>query len=220
MTIPLSPPGLPRVGDGSGLEQGRRIHPEELQLAFRNHAILLEGLRYDRTPTGMHYTLTHYDVPYVDPATWRLEVGGLVRRPLSLSLSDLARSPPTGVVADFHCVSGWWVEKVRWEGVPLAALLQAAEPVPEARAVRFESLDGAYEDEIDLASARAAGVLIGLRLGGRPLTPERGGPARLVVPFYYGYKSVKWLSRLSLVSERRPGYWEQRGYDSDARIRG
>jgi DMSO/TMAO reductase YedYZ molybdopterin-dependent catalytic subunit len=182
---------------------------------------LVEAPLADLAPgDGFHFYSVTGAIPRPDLDSWRLGVGGLVRRPLSLSLSDLARSPPTDVAADFHCVSGWSVEKVRWEGVPLAALLQAAEPVPEARAVRFESLDGAYEDEIDLASARAAGVLIGLRLAGRPLTPERGAPARLVVPFYYGYKSVKWLSRLSLVSERRPGYWEQRGYDSDARIRG
>ena len=68
MTTPPVVPELPRVGDASGLEPDPRMYPEELQLAFRNHAILLEALRYDRTPTGLHYTLTHYDVPPADPA--------------------------------------------------------------------------------------------------------------------------------------------------------
>ena len=76
MTPPPALPELSRVGDASGLEPDPRFYPEELQLAFRNHAILLEGLSYDRTPTGLHYTLTHYDVPHLDPATWRLNISG------------------------------------------------------------------------------------------------------------------------------------------------
>jgi DMSO/TMAO reductase YedYZ molybdopterin-dependent catalytic subunit len=75
------------------LESDSWIYPEELQLAFRNHSILLEGLRYDRTPTGMRYTLSHYDVPDVDPVTWRLCVGGLVDRSISLSLEELRSRP-------------------------------------------------------------------------------------------------------------------------------
>jgi len=169
---------------------------------------------------GFHFYSVTGSIPRPDPASWRLEVGGLVRQPLRLSLDDLAHHPPSTAVADFHCVSGWSVEGVRWDGVLLASLLDAAGPTPEAEAVRFESLDGVYEDDMDLVSARAGNVLVGLRLNGRPLTPERGAPARLVVPFYYGYKGVKWLSRLVVVSDRRPGFWEQRGYDTDARIRG
>ena len=65
------------------------ITPEELQLAARNHGMPLEALRFDVTPVGLHYLLVHYDVPVVDPTTWRLEVGGAVERPLSLSLDDL-----------------------------------------------------------------------------------------------------------------------------------
>ena len=65
-----------------------RISLEELQLAARNHALPLEALRWDLTPIGLHYLLTHYDIPDVDPASWRLEVGGLVERPLSLTLDD------------------------------------------------------------------------------------------------------------------------------------
>ena len=182
---------------------------------------LVEAPLADLAPgDGFHFYSVTGSIPRPDLGSWRLEVGGLVRNPQSLSLADLASSPASAVSADFHCVSGWSVAGVRWEGVSLPALLEAAGPAPEARAVRFESLDGAYEDDVDLGTARAPGVLIGLRLNGRPLTPERGAPARLVVPFYYGYKSVKWLSRVTVVSERRPGYWEQRGYDPDARIRG
>jgi DMSO/TMAO reductase YedYZ molybdopterin-dependent catalytic subunit len=182
---------------------------------------LVERQLADLAPgDGFHFYSVTGSVPRPDAGSWRLDVGGLVRRPLRLSLEDLRRLQLRQVTADFHCVSGWSVSSVRWAGVPVAALLDAAGLDSEARAVRFESLDGAYEDDLDLEQAAAAGVLVGLELNGRPLSVERGAPARLVVPFFYGYKGVKWLGRMVLVRERRLGYWEQRGYDADARIRG
>src|SRR6185503_11346641 len=72
-------------GEGVGLD--------ELALATRNHGMPLEALRYDVTPPGLHYVLTHYDIPAVDPASWRLEIGGAVERRLSLSLQELAGRP-------------------------------------------------------------------------------------------------------------------------------
>src|SRR6266545_2978295 len=94
---------LPVVGDGSGLEPDDRLYPEELQLAFRNHAIPLEGLRYDVTPTGLHYTLVHYDIPAVDPAAWRLTVDGAVRDPLTLTLDELQRRPVRTLRVTLEC---------------------------------------------------------------------------------------------------------------------
>src|SRR6266851_9066423 len=103
MTTPPALPKLPRVGDASGLEPDARFYPEELELAFRNHALLLEGLSYDRTPTGLHYTLTHYDVPRVDPATWRLNVSGHVSQVMSLGLEDLQRRPTRTLRMTLEC---------------------------------------------------------------------------------------------------------------------
>ena len=94
---------FPTVGDGSGLERDERLYPQELQLAFRNHAILLEGLRYDVTPTGMHYTLTHYDVPAADAADWTVTMDGAVRTPLSLSLAELQRRPARTLRVTLEC---------------------------------------------------------------------------------------------------------------------
>jgi hypothetical protein len=84
---------LPTVGDGSGIEPDRRLHPEELQLALRNKALPLEGLSYDVPPTGLHYTLIHYDIPVVNVTTWHLEVGGRYRGG-SHSLSRNCNSGP------------------------------------------------------------------------------------------------------------------------------
>src|SRR5262245_1123407 len=94
---------IPAVGDGSGLEADPRLHVEELQLAFRNKALPLEALRYDVTPTGLHYTLTHYDIPPVDLATWRLIVSGRVDIPLTLTLDQVRRRPARTLRVTLEC---------------------------------------------------------------------------------------------------------------------
>ena len=94
---------LPTVGDGSGLERGERIYPEELQLAFRNSAIPLEGLRYDVTPTGMHYKLVHYDVPAVDTYEWKLAFDGALERPRALTLTDLQSRASRTLTVTIEC---------------------------------------------------------------------------------------------------------------------
>ena len=167
---------------------------------------------------GFHFYSVTGSIPTPDPA-WTLRIDGLVDNPLSVALADFAAPNAVEVRTDFHCVSGWSVAGVRWRGLALSGLLDAARPQAEARAVRFESADGVYVDYLDIVVARARGVLIASWLNGRPLAPERGAPARLVVPFYYGYKGVKWLRRVSLVAAAGTGYWEARGYDADARIR-
>src|SRR6187401_1450930 len=79
------------------------ISVEELQLAARNHGLPLEALRYDLTPTGLHYLLTHFDIPAIDAASWRLEIGGAVTRPLSLSLDDLRARPAESRAVTLEC---------------------------------------------------------------------------------------------------------------------
>jgi len=179
----------------------------------------LEAPLGELSPTdGFHFYSVTGSIPRLESG-WRLIVDGLVDRPQSFTLGDLSAIGLRQVTADFHCVSGWSVAGVRWSGVRVAELLDRAAPRPEARALRFESADGAYVDFLDLASARAPDVLVALSLGGAPLKAERGAPARLVVPFFYGYKGVKWLRRVSAVASAGTGYWEARGYDADARIR-
>jgi len=180
----------------------------------------LEGPLGELSPSdGFHFYSVTGSIPSWDRIKWRLAVDGLVEHPLSLSMEDLVGTWTRQVTADFHCVSGWSVAALRWEGVSVAALLDHVAIHPEARALRFESADGAYVDFLDLAVARRPEVIIALRLGGAPISAERGAPARLVVPFYYGYKGVKWLRRITAVEVADTGYWEARGYDSDARIR-
>src|SRR2546427_9955721 len=89
---------FPTVGDGTGLAQTDSLYKEELQLALRNKGMPLEGLRYPITPTGMHYLLIHYDIPEGNATDWRLKVGGLVSKPLNLTLEEI-KKPPTQTIA-------------------------------------------------------------------------------------------------------------------------
>lgn len=181
---------------------------------------VLEAPLQDLAPgDGFHFYSVTASIPSWSRASWRLRVEGLVERPLELALAEIERLPATEVRAAFHCVSGWSVPGCRWRGVRVSDLLDLAGASTAARAVRFESADGAYADGLELGVARLPDVLLALELNGRPLTAERGAPLRLVVPGYYGYKSVKWVRRLSLAPSMEPGYWEVRGYDADARIR-
>jgi DMSO/TMAO reductase YedYZ molybdopterin-dependent catalytic subunit len=157
-----------------------------------------------------------YPYPDFDPATWRLRVDGLVERPLELSYDDLRALPQSEHVADFHCVTGWSVEGVRWTGVSFADLLAAARPRPEATWLELGSGEEPYADGIELETASLPGVMVAYELDGAPLSRPHGAPARAVIPQMYGYKGVKWLNRVTLVDREVIGFWEHRGYDRDA----
>src|SRR3954452_22278292 len=168
----------------AGTADASAVSPEELALAARNHGMPLEALAYDVTPVGMHYLLTHYDVPRVDPASWRLEIDGAVERPLSLSLDDLRARETVTADITFECAGNgralldprpisqpWVLEAVgtgTWTGVPLAALLADAGTGDRAVEVLFTGLDCGVEGEVEqayqrslpLADALADGVLL------------------------------------------------------------
>ncbi|GAC1320147.1 MAG: hypothetical protein NVSMB12_19710 [Acidimicrobiales bacterium] len=158
------------------------------------------------------------DLPRRSPADYRLKVTGLVDTPLDLSFSDLQALPPTTLVKDFQCVTGWRVAAVPWVGVTLSSLLEKAGVQAGARAVRFRSFDGAYTESLTLDQARRPDVLVAHQMEGGPISNAHGGPVRLYVAPMYGYKSCKWLDRIEVSDHVTPGYWEERGYDVDAWI--
>ena len=136
--------------------------------------------------------------PRFDPATWRLRVDGLVERPLDLTYDELVALPRADQVSDFHCVTGWSVEDVRWGGVRFGDLLAAARPLPAARAIEFVSAEEPYADTLTLEQARSADAMLAYEMDGAPLSRPHGGPARVVMPQMYGYKGVKWVRQLRL----------------------
>jgi DMSO/TMAO reductase YedYZ molybdopterin-dependent catalytic subunit len=166
--------------------------------------------------TGFRFYSVTGGVPTRDATTYRLTVGGLVQRPTTLTLADLAALPQTRLVRDFQCVTGWRVPKVAWSGVALPDLLDHVGVDPRAKALRFTSFDGAYTESLTLEQARRRDVLVALRMLGGPVTKAHGGPVRLYVAPMYGYKSCKWLGGIEVVDHVEPGYWENLGYDVDA----
>ncbi len=161
------------------------------------------------------YTISG-SMPVFDPKTWRLEIDGLVRRPQSLSYDDLLALPRAEQVSTFHCVTGWTVKNVRWAGVRFEHLLALAEPLPAAHALRFVSLEEPYDDSLTVDQAQLHDVMLAYELDDKPLSRPHGSPARVVIPEMYGYKGVKWLSRIELVASQPTGYWENLGYDQNA----
>ena len=161
------------------------------------------------------YTISG-SMPIFDESSYRLEITGLVRKPVQLTHAQLLALPQAHQVSDFHCVTGWSVDNVRWGGVRFRDLLALAEPLPSARAIRFVSLEQPYNDSLTLDQARLPNVLLALEMDGQALSRPHGAPARVVIPEMYGYKGVKWLTKMELVDHQPTGYWEGLGYDQNA----
>ena len=157
-------------------------------------------------------------LPSRSTADWRLDVGGLAGAPYTIGYDDLLAMPAVELDKDFQCVTGWRVPKVKWKGVLLSDIIARAQPQPDATALWFESFDGAYTESLTLDEARRDDVIVAYQMDGKPISSAHGGPVRLYVAPMYGYKSLKWLQRISLVDKVQPGYWEQNGYDVDAWI--
>jgi DMSO/TMAO reductase YedYZ molybdopterin-dependent catalytic subunit len=155
-------------------------------------------------------------MPNLDRATWMLSVQGLVSKRVDLSFDQIAALPKAEQVSTFHCVTGWTVDNVHWGGVRIADVLALAGPTPRAHALRFVSAEYPYADYLTMEQALLHDVMLAYEMDGKPLTREHGAPLRLVIPDMYGYKNVKWLQEIELVSEARWGYWEYLGYDPDA----
>ncbi|MCW2750471.1 MAG: oxidoreductase, partial [Aeromicrobium sp.] len=164
--------------------------------------------------TFRFYSVTS-GAPTKDATTYRLAIGGLVDHPVTLTLDDLRAMPQTHVVRDFQCVTGWRVPQVPWSGVRLSDLLDAAGVQAAGTAIKFTSFDGTYTESLTLEQARLPDCLVALRMLGADVTHNHGGPVRLYVAPMYGYKSIKWLSRIDVTPAVIQGYWEHRGYDVD-----
>jgi DMSO/TMAO reductase YedYZ molybdopterin-dependent catalytic subunit len=156
------------------------------------------------------YTVTD-GFPYESDASYRLVVDGLVERPARYSLEELKAMPAIHMTRDFQCVTGWVVHNVPWVGVHLGQLLDRAGVQGSARALRLWSFDGEYTESLTLDEAHRPDVIVAYSMLGGPVSREHGGPVRLYVAPMYGYKSVKWLSRIEVVDRVIPGYWETNG---------
>src|SRR6266496_1243011 len=120
--------------------------------------------------------------PRFEPVNYRFVVDGLVENPISLRFDELLALPSVRQVSDFHCVEGWGVKDVRWEGVRLQTILDMVRPNPEAAFITFHSLDGFYSDSLSIGQASLPDALIAYRMYEQPLPAEHGYPLRFIMP--------------------------------------
>ena len=154
-------------------------------------------------------------VPVWDDAArgpWRLEIGGLVRTPLKLSLDDLSALPRIGYKLDHFCVEGWTAVATR-TGVRLSDLARLVGVRPDAKYVDFQSFDSDYHESWDIESAMHPQTLVVYAQDGRYLNAAWGAPARIYSPVKLGYKNTKYLTKIVFLPERNGGYWSDRGYE-------
>jgi len=221
---------FPTVAEGATHAPGDTFYKEEIQLALRNRGMPLEGLRYPITPTGMHYLLVHFDIPEVNLKEWRVKVGGLVTKSMSLTLDDLKAHPAITIAVTMECagngraflsprsISQPWllgaIGTAEWTGTPLRGILEEAGISSEAVEILFTGLDqGVQEDEVQfyqrslsIDEASREEVLLAYQMNGEPLQPQHGYPLRLIVPGWYGMTSVKWLERIEVIGTSFQGY--------------
>ena len=179
------------------------------------------------TPTARFYVRSHFAIPELDPSRWRLRVSGLVRRSLSLALSDILRMPSKALTVTLECagngrsfmqprVAGeqWGygaVSTAEWVGVPLTAALARAGMESSAAAIIFKGADG-FERGLTLAEARDSEVLLVYAMNGEPLPFEHGFPVRLVVAGWYAVASVKWLTEIVVSDRPFQGHFQTEKY--------
>lgn len=168
-------------------------------------------------PPGQYRTekwpVLHYGgIPRIDLATWEFAVTGDVEAPRKWSWEEFTRLPRTVVRCDIHCVTAWSRFNNTFEGVAAREVLRDVRPRPGAEFVMVHS-HGGYTTNLRLAALLDDDVLFAFTHDGTPLTPEHGGPCRLVVPKLYFWKSAKWVQEIELMREERPGFWEQNGYN-------
>jgi DMSO/TMAO reductase YedYZ molybdopterin-dependent catalytic subunit len=158
------------------------------------------------------WPVLHYGtVPTFDPATWRFRITGEVERPLELTWADLQALPRQETLCDIHCVTRWSRYDNLFAGVPVRALLERAGVRNSARYALVQGEHG-FTTNLPLEDLDRPENLLAFSHNGEALTPEHGGPVRLLVPHLYFWKSAKWVRGFELLEEDYPGFWEQNGY--------
>ena len=145
-------------------------------------------------------------------APWMLEVGGMVDRPVKLSLQQLMDMPRTHQRVNHYCVEGWTAIE-QWTGVRLRDLAKLVGVHDGAKAVDFASFDDDYHESWDIESAMHAQTVVAYGLDGRMLGPAHGAPARVYSPVKLGYKNTKYLTRITFLPKANGGYWSDAGYE-------
>jgi DMSO/TMAO reductase YedYZ molybdopterin-dependent catalytic subunit len=167
-----------------------------------------------RVPPGQHVVndfpvLSAGPTPRVPLSEWSFSIIGEIDQPKRWSWDELRKLPSASITVDIHCVTKWSKLDTSWTGVSLDTVMEGVETAADY-AVAFS--DGGYTTNLPLDDLTGGKAWIAYEYDGRPLDPEHGGPARLLVPHLYLWKSAKWVRGIKLQTEDEPGFWESNGY--------
>jgi DMSO/TMAO reductase YedYZ molybdopterin-dependent catalytic subunit len=174
--------------------------------------------RSHRVPPGQARTkkwpiLDASGPPPVDLEQWRFRMGGMIGKEVSWNWDEFVKLPRVKVFADFHCVTRWSRLGNLWEGVSTRELVERAGGArPQAQYVTVYGHDRGWTTNLPLQNFLADDALVAFLHDGEAISPEHGGPARLIVPRLYAWKSAKWVAGVELTEKDRPGFWEANGY--------
>jgi DMSO/TMAO reductase YedYZ molybdopterin-dependent catalytic subunit len=171
-----------------------------------------------RIPPGQHEVkdfpvLSAGPTPRVNLDRWNFSIEGLVRQKASWSWDEFQKLPVQDFVCDIHCVTKWTKLDTRWRGVSVDTLLEHVEIDPKAKFVTAFTIEG-YTTNMPLEDIINGRAFVGYQYDGKALEPAHGGPARLVVPSLYLWKSAKWVTGLRFMDKDRSGFWESAGYNN------
>jgi DMSO/TMAO reductase YedYZ molybdopterin-dependent catalytic subunit len=201
-----------------------RLLPNWYQAIFNPPEAGLRGPSPEITPVDNFYVVSkNFSDPSVDAQGWSLSVGGMVERPMRLSLSELRGLPGASEYVTMECISnnvgGELMSTGSFTGVRLRDLLAMAGPKPQGTWVAFKARDG-YSESLPMSLVQSAPeIIVAYDLDGAPLPVGHGFPARMVIPGHFGMKGPKWLDSIELVNQESSGYWEQQGWDHNAFIK-
>lgn len=177
-----------------------------------------EAAQANRVPPGQYVTkdfpvLSAGPTPRVDLNKWTLTLEGLVRAPVKFSWQEFLQLPSREFTVDIHCVTKWTKLDTKWRGVTFDTILEQVELDPKAAYLTASSYDG-YTTNLPLAEVVNGQSFVAYEYDGKPITPEHGGPARLLVPGLYFWKSAKWLKGIHFMEKDKSGFWESLGYSN------
>lgn len=176
------------------------------------------GARSTRIPPGQHEVkdfpvLSAGPTPRINLDRWSFSIEGLVRQPVRWSWEEFRKLPQEEFLCDIHCVTKWSKLDTRWRGVSVDTLFEHVEIDPKAKFVTAFTIEG-YTTNMPLQDIVNGRAFVAYDYDARPLEPAHGGPARLVVPKLYLWKSAKWVTGLRLMEKDRSGFWESAGYNN------
>jgi DMSO/TMAO reductase YedYZ molybdopterin-dependent catalytic subunit len=201
--------------DQSKTQQDAISGPED---AGQGVVVSPDTRRGNRIPAGQQRTkkwpvLDAWGPPAIDPETWKLRVFGLVGQPVEWTWRGFNALPRIKVFSDFHCVTRWSRLGNIWEGVSTREVVERAGGAQSAAGYAIvHGYDRGFTTNLPLADLLAEDALVATHHDGEPLSLDHGGPARLIVPRLYAWKSAKWISGIELVESDSPGFWERNGY--------